>query len=117
MVSSLRFASSIFQRSGAFDPVSWYGSRLAAVKRALPPRGLVGYLGEEKSAVVHVNGQYYLSQYALAPVVLVFNSAAPDLVLGNFHDPRAQARSFAELGLESKTDFGNGVKLLVHRKR
>lgn len=116
IASALGFASATFLKKPEPDPVSSHEDRLAAARRALPRHGFIGYVGVEKSATVHVNGQYYLSQYALAPLVLVFNNIAPSLVLVNFPE-HWQVQSFSELGLEMRTDFGSGVKLFHHRER
>ena len=86
--------------------------RFAALKTSLPERGVVGYLGEPGAAGL---GDYYLAQYALAPVVVDYSPNHP-LVVGNF--PRSPAVSPA-LGPPSENlrlvkDFGDGVLLLAN---
>jgi hypothetical protein len=80
--------------------------RFATLKAALPPRGVVGYIGESSDPVA----DYYLAQYALAPLVV---DRSPDhpLVIGNF--PAAQPSSSEHLQLV--TDFGNGVLLFANK--
>src|SRR5579864_7379641 len=54
--------------------------RFAALKASLPERGVIGYVGEPGAAAL---GDYYLTQYALAPLV-VDRSLNHALVVGNF---------------------------------
>jgi hypothetical protein len=79
--------------------------RFAALKAALPARGAVGYVGESGNTGT---ADYYLAQYALAPLVIE-NSADHTLIIGNF--PTAKPVSFPS-NLQLVTDFGNGVLLL-----
>jgi len=80
--------------------------RFAVLKTALPQQGVVGYIGESGNAAL---GQYYLAQYALAPLV-VDRSTNHSLVIGNF--PMAQPALPPELHLVK--DFGNGVLLFAN---
>lgn len=74
----------------------------------LPERGVVGYIGEPGIRALE---DYYLAQYALAPVV-VDHSSEHGLVVGNF--PGAKAFPPTE-NLQLVRDFGNGV--LLFRKK
>src|SRR5579864_4166178 len=80
--------------------------RFATLKAALPAHGAVGYVGEA-GAPVDVLSDYYLTQYALAPLVVEDSTNHP-LVIGNF--PRSQ-RSQVPDNLKMIQDFGNGVFL------
>jgi hypothetical protein len=83
--------------------------RLAALKRALPERGTVGYMGDSgEFAVV----DYYLTQYALAPLVLD-HSLGHRLIVGNYRSV-APAESFPP-NLELIKDFGDGVLLFANK--
>ena len=82
--------------------------RFAALKAALPQQGIVGYIGDSNSPA-----NYYLAQYALAPLVLD-NSLNHPLIVGNFStSPPPQNPPSAHLQLLK--DFGNGVLLYAHR--
>jgi len=82
--------------------------RFAALKAALPQHGTVGYVGET-GAPVNVLSDYYLTQYALAPLI-VDDSTNHPLVVGNFpHSPRSQPPD----NLNLIKDFGNGVLLFA----
>jgi hypothetical protein len=53
---------------------------------------------------------YYLAQYALAPVVLHVGEDFP-FVVGNFSDMDAQEIDFQRRDLELVQDFGSGIFL------
>lgn len=80
--------------------------RFAALKAALPSRGIVGYVGDSSDPVA----DYYLAQYALAPLV-IDRSSDHALVIGNF--PASLHASVEHLQLV--TDFGNGVVLFANK--
>ena len=81
--------------------------RFAALRAALPDHGVVGYVGEPGAAAV---GNYYLTQYALAPLV-VDHSANHPLVIGNF--PASPPPASQNLRLVK--DFGDGVLLFANQ--
>lgn len=80
--------------------------RFAAVKLALPGRGIIGYVGENGESSLP---DYYLAQYALAPLV-VDRSIQHKFVIGNFPSGEVPT-SFP--GLRKIQDFGNGIVLLT----
>jgi hypothetical protein len=80
--------------------------RFAAMKAALPTRGVVGYVGESGDPVA----DYYLAQYALAPLVIDRSPNHP-LVVGNF--PGSSPGTPDHLQLQA--DFGNGVLLFANQ--
>jgi hypothetical protein len=94
-------------------PLSQYGERFEELRKRLPQRGVVGYLG-----VGWGNGYqlpaYYATQYALAPVV-VQNSLEPDLVVGNFATPPDPTKTTWPSNRFPVQNFGNGVVLFAKR--
>ena len=80
--------------------------RFSAVKQALPTRGVIGYIGENGDSALP---DYYLAQYALAPLV-VDRSIQHKFVIGNFPGSEVPA---SLPGLRKMQDFGNGVVLLT----
>ena len=81
--------------------------RFAALKAALPSRGVIGYIGESGNSGL---ADYYLAQYALAPLILD-RSTNHSLVLGNFPtSPPIQASSNT---LHLQRDFGHGILLFA----
>lgn len=82
--------------------------RFAALKAELPQRGVIGYMGE--SGIPGV-ADYYLAQYALAPLVIDHSPNHP-LVVGNFSV--ASPPLFAP-NLQVVKDFGDGVLLFANK--
>ncbi len=96
-------------KSGAGDIARRSDQRFAALKAALPERGIVGYIGEPGPLAL---GDYYLTQYALAPLMVDHTPNYP-LVIGNFpHLIRPDTPSHLQL----EKDFGDGVLLFVTRR-
>jgi hypothetical protein len=81
--------------------------RFAAIKAALPPRGLIGYIGESGDSTLP---DYYLAQYALAPLILD-RGVEHRLIVGNFPN----ATPVIPLGISVEKDFGNGTFLLTNK--
>jgi len=82
--------------------------RFAELRKNLPARGVVGYWGDSALTPPAV-GAYYLTQYALAPLV-VERSLKHPLVVGNFPDSAAPP---VPANLRLVKDFGDGVFLFA----
>lgn len=95
-------------KAGPDDITRRSDERFATLKTVLPSRGVVGYLGESGNTGTE---NYYLTQYALVPLV-VEKTTERSLVIGNF--PRERPKTLPE-GLEVVQDFGSGVLLLHNR--
>jgi hypothetical protein len=80
--------------------------RFAALKARLPASGVIGYIGETGDSATP---DYYLTQYALAPLV-VDPSPQHSLVVGNF--PSSPPFTIPQ-NLRLVEDFGQGVMLLA----
>ena len=80
--------------------------RFAALKALLPGNGVIGYIGSTGDSATP---DYYLTQYALAPLVVDLSSNH-SVVVGNFSSPPAPA---IPQNLHLVEDFGNGVMLFV----
>jgi hypothetical protein len=93
-------------RKSSIDVAQRSDERFAAVKTLLPQRGVIGYIGETG---VLARGDYYLAEYALAPLV-VDDSPNHPLVLANFPDSPSPMPS----NLRLMKDFGNGVALYAN---
>jgi hypothetical protein len=107
MLSSARMVWSARAPNGRKDDIARRSDqRFAAVKRSLPARGVIGYLGEPGALAL---GDYYGAEYALAPLV-VDHSANHRLVLANFPNSPAPAP-----GWQLVKDFGNGVMLFANK--
>lgn len=84
--------------------------RFAELKAMLPEHGVVGYIGEPGKPSPVTVGDYYLAQYALAPLVLD-HSPNHSLVVGNF--PTSPPPQPPAENLRLVQDFGNGVLLFA----
>jgi hypothetical protein len=81
--------------------------RFTSLKAALPPQGVVGYIGETGDP-----SDYYLAQYALAPLVVDHSPNHP-LVVGNF--PLSGRLGTPPNNLQLVSDFGRGVLLFANK--
>jgi hypothetical protein len=88
------------------DEVAGYEERLRALRPLLPPHGVVGYLTDRPDAVK----EFYLTQYALAPVIVAPDTHA-ELVVGNFFDPEAASALAVANRLTPIQDLGGGLVL------
>lgn len=93
-------------RVGSDDISARSDQRFAVLKARLPANGVVGYIGETGDSATP---DYYLTQYALAPLVVDLSPDHP-LVVGNFPS-RPPAQIPTKLLLMQ--DFGNGVMLFA----
>jgi len=89
------------------DVASRSDQRFSALKAALPERGVVGFIGEPGTPAL---ADYYLTQYALAPLV-IDHSSSHALVVGNF--PASPALNARLDDLHLVKDFGDGVLLFA----
>jgi hypothetical protein len=110
LLSSARLAVNSATMARDSDDIAWRsGQRFAALREALPKRGVIGYVGQTDG--VTAVGDYYVTQYALAPLV-VDDSRAHAIVIGNF--PSSRPSQFPR-DLELLKDFGHGVLLFANR--
>lgn len=113
-VSTARFAweSPKLARTLGEDHFDEYLHRFDELKKALPARGVVGYIDDRGENPLGP-GYYYAVQYALAPLV-VEHSAERELVIGNFTSAEAAAEH--PVTLVPIRDFGRGVVLFTQRR-
>jgi hypothetical protein len=84
--------------------------RFATLKASLPEHGVVGYIGEPVAALPGYH--YFLTQYALAPLVVDHSTNHP-LVVGNFPVSLIPVAPSDHLRLVK--DFGDGVLLFANK--
>jgi hypothetical protein len=111
-----------YREAPATDPVSVHEERIAQLKAFLPASGAVGYItsiensqifaAEKTFSNVEFLGQYVLTQYTLAPLV-VRNSPFMPLIVGNFIGGKPAPGFLEEHGLTPLRDLGDG--LLIYR--
>jgi hypothetical protein len=105
------------QWTASQDEMSRYEARFRLLRRALPAKGIVGYFAEPErlDRIKEHRKHFYLTQYALAPLVVVDNTA-PALVVGNFHSAVPELDA-ADPTLVLVRDFGDGALLFRHEPR
>ena len=85
---------------------TYYQARFAPLRPLLPRRGVVGYVSDRLDA----DQEYFLTQYALAPLLL--DRGGPHaVVVGNFFDPARAPVIAARMRLVLVRDVGEGVML------
>ena len=107
------------------DPVTIHETRIAQLLPLLPASGAVGYVttvendrifaAEKSFTNVEFLAQYVLTQYTLAPRI-VLNSPDLPLVIGNFIDGPPAPGFLEKNGLVPLKDFGDGL-VLYRRER
>jgi hypothetical protein len=101
------------------DPVADWEARFGPVKAQLPfQRGIIGYISDSDIPGVifdaaNDEGEYILSQYAIAPIILV-RGTAQDWNLANLSGNAYQAWSASHRGDFEVFPFKGGLYLL-HR--
>jgi hypothetical protein len=99
------------------DEITLYLRRFEPLRRVLPAHATVGYEADSEDALTDRQEvrRFYLTQYALAPVIVV---AGVDrgLVVGNYRDPGTcricKSKDFMLAG-----DFGDGLMLFRRAAR
>jgi hypothetical protein len=100
-------------RSERQDEVSAHEKRLEPLKAVLPERGVVGYVTD--AADVEQAKRFYMTQYVLAPLIVV-EGATPRLVVGDFSDT-ATADAHFDHGSIAAQAFGSGILLLTRTQK
>lgn len=114
-------AANLFQLKETIGPVQMnpvdetfrYEQQILLLRTFLPKTDRVGYLSDVAPVDPVLNAQtvkkYYLTQYALAPIV-VRSGTKDEFIIGCFSDPKLAA--IQTTGLTVVKDFGDGLVLL-----
>lgn len=108
-------------RNPSQDDVVVSEQRLRALRQALPPRSVVGYMADgevTKGSLIGLMScrRFYMTQYALTPNTVVHDPSQP-LVVGNFSSAKEAENAVVSHRLHVIRDFGGGVMLLSgHRE-
>jgi hypothetical protein len=98
------------------DSITLYDKRFCEIRKELPGCGTLGYITdinpESYSSYV---GEYYLTQYALSPLV-VDNAIEYPVVIGNFHSDVPDPKNLFSRGLSLVKNYSQGVLLLNNKK-
>jgi hypothetical protein len=108
--------SDFFVKRPPIDGVTQFTARYQPVRSLLPDKGVIGYMTDPAAAADEVNAtaEFYLAQYALAPIVVV-NSSNQRYVVTNFH-VMVTTGSMADQGFKLVREFGNGVAVFENQQ-
>lgn len=108
--------SDFFVKRPSIDGVTQFTARYQPVRSLLPDKGVIGYMTDPAAAADEVNAtaEFYLAQYALAPIVVV-NSSNQRYVVTNFH-VMVTTGSMADQGFKLVREFGNGVAVFENQQ-
>jgi len=95
--------------------ITLFDGHVSRVRASLPPSGTIGYYTDftDPPGGTDALREYYLMQYALAPVV-VEKSVDQKLVITSLHNSQIPIRN---PNLQLVRDFGSGVQLLRNRTK
>jgi hypothetical protein len=96
--------------------VAGYEERFEVFRKSVPPRSVLGYVSDNPPGGVSEGGEFYLTQYTLAPSIIT-NSAEQPLVVGNFHTNNPDPAKLSAKSLVLLKDFGHDVFLLRNTAR
>jgi hypothetical protein len=103
-----------FINSKGTDEITMYENRFSGLLELLPKLGVVGYISDNIDNPDHDTKAFYLTQYAIAPTIVVREKNRP-LVVGNFKDTEVRTEELEKYGLSLSKDFNNGVMLFVRK--
>jgi hypothetical protein len=123
LFSSLKLAkqelSVKFHPAGG-DEISSYEKRFYPLKGMMPVGAVVGYVTDIPSQGVVSDAaalaRYYVTQYALAPTIVV-NTIEQPVVVGDFHGDPLVSNKDAISALLPRMDLGNGVILFTRKEK
>ena len=95
-----------YRKTTDVDEVTLYDKRYERLKGMLPSHGVVGYFTDAKFDAK----AFYLTQYALSPVILV-NNTEPKLILANFSDSSSRIQFCKDNNLFLLEKVDNNIML------
>lgn len=102
------------------DWISSHEQRYAELRKLLPSRGVIGYVTDKKPEEIFYSfrtlKEYYLTQYALSPVIVV-NSQEPKIIVSNFTASSSMAKFLNDRRFMLLKNFGDGVALFERRSK
>jgi hypothetical protein len=112
IVSALSLLLDVYKSySEGRNQIAVFEARFASIRKALPLHSVVGYATDAAPDQTTRSTEYYLTQYALSPVVVVDDSNQP-LVVANFHTTSVNPQLLRARRLVPVQNFGDGVFLL-----
>lgn len=122
---SLLSSVNLFRRTEPFqigslgrDEISVYLKRFEALRKTLPAHATVGYESDLEGPLWDRDEarRFYLTQYALAPVIIVPGTES-DVVISNYRDPARNCRICKANDFVLIADFGDGLMLFQKKTK
>jgi hypothetical protein len=102
---------SVFSKNVPSFGVEAFEKRFEALHQALPPHSVLGYVSDNPAAdEVTSQGEFYLTQYTLAPVIIKPSTVEP-LEVANFHIGKPSDDLLKAKFLVDVKDYGNDVHI------
>jgi len=99
-----------YSRNAGTFGVEAFDHRFDNLRKTITPDSVFGYISENPPNTPINQAEYNLTQYALAPA-LVLDSARPPLVVANMRTATPNMAVLQAAHLTPVQDFGNGVLL------
>jgi hypothetical protein len=103
------------RNAGTFG-VEAFDNRFTNLRNTVTPNTVFGYISDNPERTQVNQAEYYLTQYALAPAVVI-ESPNAQLVVANTHTPTPNVAALKSNNLALIQDFGNGVLLCRRSSR
>jgi hypothetical protein len=98
------------------DHISLYENRFAQLRQVLKSGTVMGYFTDQAPESRDYVKNFYLTQYALAPVIII-QETQRQWVVGNFSKSTATPAVAPHKSLYLWKDFGNGIALFQHKNK
>ncbi len=102
-----------YSRNAGTVGVAAFDNRFSSLRKAVSPKSVFGYISENPPNTLASQAEYYLTQYALAPA-LVIESARLPLVVANMRTATPNAALLQANHLTPMQDFSSGILLCRH---
>lgn len=105
-----------FSRSAGAFGVPSFEKRFAELHKSMQAKSALGYVSDNPANNTQAQAEYYLTQYALAPVIIKASTEEP-LVVANFHTNKPDQALLRAKHLTLVRDFGNDVFIFRNTTR
>ncbi len=90
--------------------VDSFENRFGDLPKAATPQTVFGYVSDNRPDDPSDQAEYYLTQYTLAPAIVVSTTTEPEVV-ANFHAANPDMKVLQARHLTPVRNFGNGIML------